>query len=378
MRPERVDLAVVGGGLIGLASAVAAARAGLTVTLLERDHCGRWASGASAGGVRSLNRHPAEIPLARAALEDWRELAARIGDDGGFKATGQLRVAEDADALAALEARAARMRELGWRHERLIDAEEVRRRVPAIAAHVKGALVVDDDGFADPSRCVRAYRRAAMTAGVELREGLAVRAIAAEAGGIRLATASGEVQASHVVNAAGAWGGELAAAVGEPVPLRAAALQMTVLERVAPFVVPVIGSHGHKLSLKQGAEGTVVIGGAFEGRLDPATGRTSLVLARVAANVANAVRLFAQLRTARIVRTWAGFEGMTADGLPVLGPSGAVPGLVHAFGFSGHGFALAPLVGRLTAELVRGRAGALRLAPFAVARFTAADRRAAE
>lgn len=372
MTPARADLAVVGGGLVGLASAVEAAHAGLRVVLLEADHCGRWASSASAGGVRSLDRHPAEIPLARAALEVWRELPAIVGDDGGFEVTSQVRVAEDAAALAALEARAARVRDLGWSHERVVDAAAVRRRVPAMADHVQGALVVDDDGFADPLRCVHAYRRAAVTAGVDLREGVRVRAIEREGGGVRLATTAGEVQAGHVVNAAGAWGADLAAAVGEPVRARTAALQMTVLERVAAFVEPVIGSEGHKLSLKQGVEGTVIIGGAYEARLDPATRRTALDPSKVAANLANAVRLFPHLRTARIVRTWAGVEGMTADALPVLGPSGAVPGLVHAFGFSGHGFALAPLVGRLVADLVRGRASDLPLAPFAVERFDAA------
>ncbi len=372
MTPARADLAVVGGGLVGLASAVEAAHAGLRVVLLEADHCGRWASSASAGGVRSLDRHPAEIPLARAALEVWRELPAIVGDDGGFEVTSQVRVAEDAAALAALETRAARVRDLGWSHERVVDAAAVRRRVPAMADHVQGALVVDDDGFADPLRCVHAYRRAAVTAGVDLREGVRVRAIEREGGGVRLATTAGEVQAGHVVNAAGAWGADLAAAVGEPVRARTAALQMTVLERVAAFVEPVIGSEGHKLSLKQGAEGTVIIGGAYEGRLDAATGRTALAPSKVAANLANAVRLFPHLRTARIVRTWAGVEGMTADALPVLGPSGAVPGLVHAFGFSGHGFALAPLVGRLVADLVGGRASDLPLAPFAVERFDAA------
>lgn len=372
MTPARADLAVVGGGLVGLASAVEAAHAGLRVVLLEADHCGRWASSASAGGVRSLNRHPAEIPLARAALRVWRELPAIVGDDGGFEVTSQVRVAEDAAALAALEARAARVRDLGWSHERVVDAAAVRRRVPAMAAHVHGALVVDDDGFADPLRCVHAYRRAAVKAGVDLREGVRVRAIEREDGGVRLATTAGEVRAGHVVNAAGAWGADLAAAVGEPVRSRPAALQMTVLERVAAFVAPVIGSEGHKLSLKQGAEGTVIIGGAYEGRLDAVSRRTALEPSKVAANLANAVRLFPHLRSARIVRTWAGVEGMTADALPVLGPSGTVPGLVHAFGFSGHGFALAPLVGRLVADLVRGRASDLPLAPFAIERFDAA------
>ena len=120
-RPRmRVDLVVIGGGLIGLACAFEARRAGLGVLLLERDTCGRHASSASAGGVRSLNRDPAEIPLARAALPLWAGLAERLGADVGFAASGQIRVAEDEAALAALEARATRTRSAGWTHERMI------------------------------------------------------------------------------------------------------------------------------------------------------------------------------------------------------------------------------------------------------------------
>ena len=89
---RRSDLIVIGGGLIGLSAALACAREGFEVTLLEAATCGRYASSASAGGVRSLNRHPAEIPLARAAMSLWRRLADIVGSDGGFVAGGQIRV----------------------------------------------------------------------------------------------------------------------------------------------------------------------------------------------------------------------------------------------------------------------------------------------
>ena len=365
----RCDLAVIGGGLMGLSVALAARERGMDVVVVEAETCGRHASSASAGGVRSLNRHPAEIALARAALPLWDGLAARLGADCGFRRSGQMRVAEDEDALRALEARAAATAALGHAHERMIARDELRRRVPSIAPHALGALVVEDDGFADPLATAHAYRSAALRAGVVLRERTRARAVESGPGGIAVATDRGGVQARLGVNAAGAWGAALAS---EPVPMRAAALQMTVTAPVPAFVQPVIGTQGRKLSLKQTASGAVVIGGGYEGRVDPgphgpARGHCDPALARD--NLANAVSLFPHLAGAAVVRMWAGIEGMTADALPVLGPSRALPGLLHAFGFSGHGFALVPLMGALVADLLEGRSNALDLRPFAVGRF---------
>lgn len=373
MSAARFDLIVIGGGLIGLSVATTAASRGMQVCLLEAETCGRHASSASAGGVRSLGRHPAEIPLARAALPLWRGLADALGADCGFKASTQVRVAEDADAMHALEQRAETTRSMGYDHERLIGPDAVRNRIPAIADHCRGALVVEDDGFADPLACLRAYRRRAAALGVVLHEGTPVQAIASGGtNGLAVETPTGSFFASHCVNAAGAWGAGLAATLGDPVPLDRVALQMIVTAPVAPFVAPVVGTEGRKLSLKQTAAGAVVIGGGYKGtvitRAD-GTDRGRPGARTIAENLANAVRLFPHLADARLVRSWAGLEGIVADGLPVIGPSRTLPGLVHAFGFSAHGFALSPLIGPLVADLLDGRPGNLSLAAFAVDRF---------
>jgi sarcosine oxidase subunit beta len=365
---RRWDVAVIGGGLMGLSIALACARAGMAVLLLEAGRVGRGASGASAGGVRSLNRHPAEIALVRAALPLWRDAGRDLGRDVGFRASGQIRVAMDDAAMARLEARAAMTRELGHDHERVVDAAALTAREPGLAGRGVGALLVEDDGFADPLASLRAYRAIALAAGATIRERTPVRALARDGAGFALETDAGPVRAGLAVNAAGAWGAALAAQVGEPAAATPVALQMIVTQRMGPLARATLGVEGAKLSLKQSAEGTVVIGGGFEAPID-AAGLGRPRLADVAASLTTAARLFPALRRARVARIWAGVEGVTADGLPVLGASRAAPGLVHAFGFSAHGFALAPLIGPLVADLLRGRETNLSLAPFAPGRF---------
>lgn len=364
------DVAVIGGGLIGLSVAIACAQAGMRTVALEASRVGRHASGASAGGVRSLNRHPAEIALARAALPLWREAAQRYGHDCGFRASGQIRVALDAAGMAALEARAALTRGLGHDHERLIGAAEIARREPGLDGRALGALLVEDDGFADPLATLRAFRRTALAAGVTIHERTRILTVTHDGAALALETAAAPLRARHVVNAAGAWGATLAAQVGEPAPVTPAALQMVVTERQPPLARATLGLSGARLSLKQSAEGTVIIGGGYEAPIGADwIGRPRL--GDVAASLTTAARLFPALRRARVARVWAGVEGMAADGLPVLGASRTTPGLAHAFGFSGHGFALSPLIGPLMRDILQGRETNLPLAPFAPDRFAA-------
>lgn len=372
MTPDRHDLAVIGAGFMGLSVALEARRRGMSVVILEAETCARHASSASAGGVRSLNRHPAEIALTRAALPLWEGLAQRLGRDCGFKRSGQIRVAEDAAAMQALEERAAATSALGFDHERLVTQASLKARIPAIAEHCLGALTVEDDGFADPLATAHAWRRANARAGVRISEHTPVTALERSTQGLRLATSGGAIEAGSVVNTAGGWGDRIAGLAGDRMPLRMAALQMIVTARMPAFVDPVVGSQGRKLSLKQTAAGSVVIGGAFEG--DVHRGPDGLLRGvprggRAASNLANAVSLFPTLRAARVTRIWAGLEGMTPDGLPYLGPSRTMPGLVHAFGFSAHGFALAPLIGPLVADLLEGKRNNHAIAPFAPGRF---------
>lgn len=367
------DAIVIGGGLHGCSAALHLARRGLTAIVLEKDYAGRHASGVNAGGVRTLARDFPEIPLALAALELWRRIGELVDDDCGFESHGQYRVAETDVDVALLVAREADMRVRGYAHERWIDAGELRALVPSLAPHVRGALGVASDGAADPFRTTVAFQRKAEALGSLVREGVRVDGIARDGATWRVMTDAGAFAAPIVVNCAGAWADRIAAALGEPVPLEAIAPMMLVTLPVQRFLEPVVIGTGRPLSIKQRRNGTVLIGGGRRARVDRDAQTTELDFRELAQSAQTVRELFPAMRNAVINRCWAGIEGRMPDDLPVIGRSSTSEGVVHAFGFSAHGFALAPIVGRIVAELATSGKTDLPIAPFSILRFAGRD-----
>lgn len=376
MMPRECDVCVIGGGLHGLSAALHLARDGRGVILLERSWIGRHASGASAAGVRTLWRDLAEVPLSLEAMDMWHAITDLVGDDCGFHAHGQIKVAETDAEMAVLAARIEKLESLGHRHERLVHGEDVRRIVPAIAPGIVGGAWAERDGAADPHRTLRAFRRAAEAAGVRIVEGQGVTDIQPASGGWIVSATGITVKAETVVNAAGAWAAEIARLVGEDIPLGTKASMMIVTERLAPFVAPVVSAVGRKLSFKQTDRGTLLLGGGVQGRYDLAAEKTIVDFPRLAAAARAATALFPSIGAIRIARCWSGLEAKTADLLPVIGESSVAPGVFHAFGFSGHGFQLVPVVGATIADLVV-RGGTNRaIAAFRADRLSAGERAA--
>jgi sarcosine oxidase subunit beta len=351
MNVEAFDIAVLGGGLHGLSAALHLARAGRRVAVIERRWAGRHASGATAAGVRTLNRDVAEIPLALEAMDIWHRITTLVGDDCGFHGRGQLRVAETEEHMSALVQREACMRQLGYDHEEIIDAAELRHLVPALSRHCVGALVARRDGAADPHRTILAFRRACKAEGVILAEGCGVEAVDRERETWLLTCAARRFQAPMVVNAAGAWAGQVAALFGDHIALGVRASMMIVTERLAPLLEPVVSVVGRALSFKQSDQGTLVIGGGLQGAADLDRERSTVNFNELAKGARAVNDLFPLVRDVRIARCWTGIEAQTRDRLPVIGASPNAPGLFHAFGFSGHGFQLVPIVGAILAEL---------------------------
>ncbi|HET9577305.1 MAG TPA: FAD-dependent oxidoreductase [Usitatibacter sp.] len=363
------DVVIIGGGLHGCSTALHAARAGLRAIVLEKDYVGRHASGVNAGGVRRLGRHLAEVPLSVASLALWQRIGDLVDDTCGFESHGQVKVAESADEMESLQRRVATLAALGFHHEELIERGELRALLPAVSPHCVGGLVCREDGAALPYRTTLAFKRAAERLGVTFVEG--TRADDAKrVGRVWRVTCERETfESPRLVNAAGAWGGRIAAMLGEPVPIEAVALMLMITAPAAAFVRPVVGATSRPLSFKQYANGTVMIGGGVRGRAEPETNRTVLDFEKLAGNARTACEIFPCMRQAQIVRAWAGIEGRMPDDIPVIGPSSTQEDAWHAFGFSAHGFQLGPIVGAIVADLMKNGSTGLPIEPFSIRRF---------
>ena len=368
-RKHTADVIVIGGGLHGCATALHLARSGLDAIVVEKDSVGRHASSANAGGVRRLGRALPEIPLAEAALATWHHIPDLVDDDCGFVSDCQVKVAETESELQALRQRRETLLKLGFKHEEIIDREQLRELLPAIAPHCVGAMLVRGDGHANPFLTVQAFKRKAQALGVRFLEGAPVEALRKQGDTWRVKSIHDDLQAPTLVNCAGAWGGRIAAMLGEHAPVEAQALMLMITARVKRFVQPVVGAQGRMLSFKQFDNGTVLIGGGYQGRAEPDCNRTHLDFRGLAASATTAAELFPGLRGIQIVRCWAGIEGQMPDGIPVIGASAAA-GAYHAFGFCGHGFALGPIVGRVIADLITTGDAKLPIEAFDIGRFS--------
>lgn len=369
MKPT--DVLVIGGGLLGCSTALHLARRGVSVRVLEKDYVARHASGVNAGGVRTLGRALPELPLSLAAKQHWRHLADLIDDDGGFRAVGQIRIAETQAELDRLWTRSRTVAALGLDYEEtVIGRDELYERLPALAPHCVGGLFVPDDGYAQPYRTTAAFQRQAMRLGAVFHEGVHASTPTYAAGAWTVRCRDGkDYSAAVLVNCAGAWGGELAAALGDATPLQPNGSMLMVTARMEPFVGPVVGAAGRSLSFKQFENGTVLIGGGHRAPVDLRTNHTAIALPGLAKAARTATDLFPIMRAAQAVRCWSGIEGFTPDGLPVIGPSPSSPALFHAFGFSAHGFQLGPIVGQILAERICGEPSTLAIEAFRVNRF---------
>ena len=363
------DVIVIGGGLHGCSAALHLSLSNCRVLVLERSAVARHASGASAGGVRTLGRDIAEVALSLVAAEMWAGIEGLVDDDCGYHGHGQLKVAESEAELATLAARRQQMLSLGHSHEVLIDQVELRRRAPAIGPQCLGALMVKTDGAADPYRTTHAFRRKAEALGARFVEGAGVVALRRSGTIWQVTTQSARYEAPMIVNCAGAWGDDIAAMVGDRAPITTRCSMMIVTERLPPFLEPVVGTVGRKISFKQTGDGTVLIGGGQQGHPDRDRESYTLDAGRLGQSAAAAAAIFPLMRRVRVVRTWSGLEAQTPDRLPIIGPSPVASDVFHAFGFSGHGFQLGPVVGRALADLVVNGKTSLPIAPFALERF---------
>ncbi|HET9855466.1 MAG TPA: FAD-binding oxidoreductase [Methylomirabilota bacterium] len=350
---------IVGGGLMGLSAAFHLRRAdpGTRVTVLERARVGEAASGASAAGVRAMGRDPAERALALASLARWPGLDRELEASTRYRRTGGLRLALDEASWRAAGPWAAEQRADGVPVE-LVDAPAARALAPGIAAGCLGGVHAPIDGQAEARPATEAFAHAARRLGARVEEGVGVRALAVESGrvvGVERADGAPEPCDVAIV-AAGAWSATLLGRIGVTLPIETRPLQMLLTAPGAPALRPVLGAFDRRLSLKQLDDGAYLIGGGWPARVtDHAGNRYEILEESVGSSLETARAVFPPVGACALARSWAGLEAFTPDDLPILGPVPGLDGLLVAAGFSGHGFALSPMIGDILARLALGR-----------------------
>ena len=265
--------------------------------------------------------------------------------------------------------RLALLHGMGFSHEQWVDARQARELVPLISPHVVGGIWVDRDGYALPIRVVTAYRQSAERLGAQIHENTSVTELQRHGQIWSVQTPTGTFQAPWLVNTAGAWAAEVATRVGDRVPLEVRGLMLMVTQRMTAFVRPVLGTAGRPLSFKQFDNGTAIIGGGMRCGADARHRHAMVDVTKIPKSARIVLDLFPHLRDVCIARVWTGIEGFMPDQIPVIGPSAQAENLVHAFGFCGHGFALAPIVGRIVADLVTRGGCELPIRAFRANRF---------
>jgi sarcosine oxidase subunit beta len=363
-----VDVAIIGGGTAGCAAALNLAERGLSVALFERQTAGSQSSGINFGGVRQHGRDLRELPLSRRSREIWDRLPALIGNDCEFAPTGHLKLALDEAEMATLERFADAAGAFGLEIE-LLGRNALRQRFPWLGDMVIGASFCPSDGQANPRLVAPCFARAARAAGARIHEHEGVVGAARNGDGFRLETERGtSVRAGVLLNVAGAWADRVADWFGESVPLDPQAPNMQVSEPL-PYRLEInVGAVGGGFYARQIPHGNLIFGGG-RGWSDRDAVRARPVTASTCEAMARLTEIIPWAASAQVIRTWSGIEGFMPDGIPVIGPSSTTPGLIHAFGFSGHGFQLGPVVGEILAELAIDGKSSISLDSFAIQRF---------
>lgn len=398
---QTADVVVIGGGIVGCSAAYYLAKRGLSVTLLERGDVAIEQSGRNWGFVRQQGRHPYELPLMIEGNAIWQNLESELEADIEWFQGGNLGLAVDEERLARFEEWQGLAREHGL-DTRILAPGQVRELIPLMRGQWAGAMYTPSDGHADPTKATRALARAAVRAGATIRTNCAVEEILLAGGRVTgVHTEVDEIQSNHIVCAAGAWSTRLARSVGLRLPQRSVRATVQLTSPAPKLTESGVWADG--VSFRQRRDGRLVVAGgggadydvtlelfrharqflpsywknrslfrfhvgrpllrdvvaglpgtdrhahpySFRNAVEPPPNRTKARLA-----LERFRELFPSLGSIETEQTWAGYIDATPDAVPVIDALDSPRGFIFATGFSGHGFALGPIAGRLVSELI--------------------------
>lgn len=379
---ETAAAVVVGSGAFGAATACHLARRGVEVVLVDQHALGSQTSPRAAGLTSQAASLPVLARLRREACEAFERFEAETGRSVGFHRSGSLKAAYTEAGEARLGADLEVARGLGI-ETRLVSADEARRLVPHFEPGPARAIGhVPADGWLDPAGVAVGLAARAATLGARLRPFTRVTGLLRDGDRVAgVATATGEIRAPIVVDAAGAWTRSVAAAAGIGLPLVTVRHQLYVTEPI-PGVLP---DHPIVRLLEASvyvryADGGLMFGGYEDAPLviEPAALPPGFQVAQLALDLGvlraladEVAERFPALRGARIAVHRGGLPTMTPDGQPLLGPVPGLHGLYVASGCCVGGLSLSPAAGRALADLIVDGRSEPDLGPLSVERFRA-------
>lgn len=370
MKPLGGPVVVIGGGVIGCASAYFLAKAGLAVTLIERDQIGAQASAAAAGMLAPLAESRGPTPFLALALASLRlfetlerELKQETGIDIELSRCGILRVAEDPQEVARLQRFHRWQKEAGLPTEWL-DAAAARDLEPGLGAAVLGAIYSPTEMHVQSPRLTQALALAAQARGARFCTGTPVTGFRREGNRVCAAqTAAAEIDGATFVLAAGAWGATCTRWLGIELPVFPVRGQILALSQTTPPLKRIVyGGHAY-LVPKQ--DGSLVVGATEE----HAGFDARVTAAGLAGLLDRAAALYPPAAEATFLRAWSGLRPGSQDGHPLLGPLPGWTNVLFAGGHFRNGVLLSAVTGQSIAELVTEGRSTVPLERFDPARF---------
>jgi glycine oxidase len=374
---QSANCITIGGGVVGLTIAWRLARAGASVTLLERAECGREASWAGAGVLSPPNPHRkdavAQLQLRSLAMYPafCETLLATTGIDPEYERCGELELAFDETGLRSLrsdaEAAAGRALPAGEPSFEMLDPQAAREFEPAASPEILGAMLCRETAQVRNPRLLRALQQACTAAGVNIREHTPVQTLLRDGNrvhGVRVGIAAGEeLLADTVILCGGAWSSQLDDRLQTLMPVIPVRGQMLLMQLDRRPFKPIIARG--KTYLVPRRDGHVLLGATeekeagFEKRCTP-KGINSLIT--------KGLQLVPSLAQADVVGTWSGLRPGTPDDMPYIGPVPGFDGLIAATGHFRTGLSLAPATAEVVLSIMENRAYDLDLSAAAPGR----------
>ncbi|WP_255171720.1 NAD(P)/FAD-dependent oxidoreductase [Natrononativus amylolyticus] len=349
---------IIGGGIVGLASAYYLKQRNVDVTVLEKGTLGSGSTDRANGGIRAQFSSPVSAELSLASIEVWETFDEEFDTEITYRQPGYLFLARTDETADRFRENVRKQNKIGVSSE-FVTPEQASELCPALRTEeFVGGTYSPTDGFADPHLGLQGFSIAANDAGVDIRTKVEVKdVICANDGSVSgVETDQGRIDADFVVNATGPWAAQVGKMVDLSLPVSPRRRQLVIVdpETSVPDTVPFTIDADASVHFRPERDGNVVAGGHFtdlDPEMDPDeySNRVSLEwAAQVVEEAAKCADYFGP--RSEIRQSWAGLYAVTPDHHPII--EEAIPGFINAVGFSGHGFMQAPATGQLVAELI--------------------------